>query len=291
MWHRRQLARLAVVIAAALLGARYLGAAAILLAREIIAGVEAPRAGPPDRDVVLPRARPAAGGAPLHSAPGAPATGLAVSPTASSGTAAGSLGAAVGVPPRRSEARIELDPISTRAGSRIATLSGFDPLGPRDLLLWRLDGGRAALMARGLSAPDGSLELPRVIVPRDGLLVVVSPAGSVPDAADASLPRSIAPDRPEPPQGEILEASTGGSWLRVRAHGSNGEILLARDDGVVFARYGLAATAAPGAPLFELLVELPATDSQVWLAHALPDGRLSEWSLAAPAPVEGTSAQ
>src|SRR5262249_23242398 len=94
MRRRRRLARLAVVVAAALLGARYLGAAVMLPAREIGARVEAPRAAPPERGVALSGARRAATGAPLQEVPGTLAAEIvAATPTAPSGTAAGALGA------------------------------------------------------------------------------------------------------------------------------------------------------------------------------------------------------
>ncbi len=180
------------------------------------------------------------------------------------------------------EPRIDLDPLEIEPGSRMARPTGFDPLGPRELLLWRLVEGRSAVMARGASAADGALEFPRVIVPRDGLEVVVAPSGRDPSARDASLPRGTAPAPPEPPQGEILAPEPGRWRLRVRPSGSVGEILLAGADGAIFARHALPPHTTPEAPILELIVELPAADTHIWLAHALPDGRRSEWRRAAP---------
>jgi hypothetical protein len=178
--------------------------------------------------------------------------------------------------------RIELDPLELDPEAGTATPTGFDPRGPRALLLWRVVEGRAAVIARGASAADGALEFPRVIVPRDGIEVVVSPEGLGPAALAASLPRSVEPGRPEAPHGEIV-ASAPGRWrLRVRASEPGGEILIAGVDGEVFARQALPPQPMPGMPIFELLVEVPAADAHLWLAQALPDGRRSDWRRAAP---------
>jgi len=76
----------------------------------------------------------------------------------------------------------------------------------------------------------------------------------------------------------------------VRASASGGEILLAGADGEIFARHPLPPQSILGAPIFELIVELPEMDPELWLAHALPDGRRSEWRRAAPFPVDSQEA-
>ena len=176
--------------------------------------------------------------------------------------------------------RIELDPLEVDPASGTATATGFDPLRPRELVLWRLVGRGAAVMARGHSASDGALAFPRLLVPHDGLSVVVAPAGASADAPDASLPRALEPAPPEAPYGEIVATAPGHWRLRVRASEAGGEVLVAGVDGEVFARRALAADPRP--PSIELELEVPASDSHLWLAQVLADGRRSEWRLAAP---------
>ncbi|HZO09761.1 MAG TPA: hypothetical protein VFC77_10285 [Myxococcota bacterium] len=220
---------------------------------------------------------------------GAPAAGAA-SAAARGASPADLTAAAGGAAPARSAPRIELDPLELDPESGTATPTGFDPLAPRALLLWRVVEGRSAVMARGASARDGALEFPRVIVPRDGIEVVVSPEGLDPAALDASLPRSVEPGRPAAPHGEIV-ASAPGRWsLRVRASEAVGEILIAGVDGEIFARQALPPQPTPGRRTFDLRIEVPATDPHLWLAHALPDGRRSEWRRAAPFPAAAPEA-
>lgn len=171
---------------------------------------------------------------------------------------------------------IELDPLAL--GDVTARVSGFDPLGPRALLLWRRVGSRVAVMARGRSRADGSLEFPSLVVPDAGLEVLVTAADAAPGDEGASLPRSVAPREPVPPRARLLAQDGDGWTLRILPAEPGGEILLAGSDGAVFARRALPPHPFAPGRVFDLALTLLPGDTEVWLSHARADGRQSAWT-------------
>jgi hypothetical protein len=171
---------------------------------------------------------------------------------------------------------IELDPLVL--GEVTARVSGFDPLAPRPLWLWRRVGSREAVMARGRSREDGRLAFPDLVVPDEGLEVLITAAEGAPGNPGASLPRSVAAREPLPPRARVLAREREGWTLRIVPAEPSGEILLAGPDGAVFARR--APPPHPVAPggVFDLVLSLLPGDTEVWLAHERADGRRSAWT-------------
>jgi hypothetical protein len=171
---------------------------------------------------------------------------------------------------------IDLDPLVL--GEVTARVSGFDPLGPRPLWLWRRVGSRAAVMARGRSGADGSLAFPDLVVPAAGLDVLITAADGAPGDQGASLPRSVAPREPLPPRARVVARERDGWVLRIVPAEASGEILLAGPDGGVFARRALPPHPVAPGRVFDLVLSLLPGDTDVWLAHERADGRRSVWS-------------
>jgi len=95
--------------------------------------------------------------------------------------------------------RIVLDPLRVEDGGLSLRATGHDARGPRELVLWRLDRGAAAVVARGRSRRDGALEFPRLVAPHRGLVLVATPAWETPDGPRASSAQIVAPRAPAPP--------------------------------------------------------------------------------------------
>jgi hypothetical protein len=171
---------------------------------------------------------------------------------------------------------IELDPLEPDAVT--ARVRGFDPAAPRPLLLWRPADGHAAVMARGASRPDGSLDFPEIAIPAQGLEVLVTAAGETPASASASLPRTVAPRAPLAPRAQPRPRARGAAVvLRVVPSEAGGEVLLASAPGQVFARHPVPARPDAAGRGFDIELRLAPGDTQVWLAHETHDGRRSAW--------------
>ena len=168
-------------------------------------------------------------------------------------------------------------------GAPTVALSGFDPYAPRDLVAWRILDGRSAIMSRGESGEDGSIQFPALLAPRDGLEVVVTEAGLTPESPGASERRKLAPRTPAAPHATILEAGPEEYQVRIVAAETTGRVLLADLDGNVFAAYAIPLDPSPTHRVFDVALSVPPTDTMVWMAHELEDGRLSEWR---PIPLE-----
>lgn len=172
--------------------------------------------------------------------------------------------------------RLELDPLAAGTGPALA-IAGFDPLGPRELLLWRLRNGRSAVMARGASARDGSLAFPVLVAPDGGGELIVSGVGEGPDAPGASPARALGARRPQAPRARPLGERGGEHELRIVPSEAAGSVLLADANGAEFARFAVPrALGAPGRS-FDVSVALPRGHNRLLLAHELPDGRRSPW--------------
>ena len=195
--------------------------------------------------------------------------------------------------PDRSElataaAAIELEPLVP--GEATAFAFGFDPDAPRPLLLWRRVGDRVAVMARGHSLADGSLDFPELVVPDAGLEVVVTAADDTPDGGSASLPQTLGARPLLRPRARVLRGPTGATselTLRVVPAEASGVILVAAVGGEIFSRHPLPARPGAAERAFDLYVRVPDGDSHVWLAHERSDGRRSDWwpvALVPPAP-------
>jgi len=171
---------------------------------------------------------------------------------------------------------IDLEPFALADGGPTLSLAGFDPYAPRELVAWRMLHGRAAIMSRGWSDSGGVIHFPRVPAPRDGFEVVVSEAGMRPELQGASQRRPLEPRAPAAPYGQISGAA-GEYELHIVPNETTGAVLLADLMGNVFARYDVPADPMPSGRVIEVALTLPDPDTEIWMAHELPGGRVSQW--------------
>ncbi len=155
---------------------------------------------------------------------------------------------------------------------------GFDPEAPRRLVLWRLRDGRAVLIARGASHPDGSFEFPPLLVPAAGLVVVAAPVHATPDHPEASRVQTLPPRPPEAPRGFV---STAGAEIQLRVVPAEaaGFVLVAEADGRVLGRFALSALPGGAQRNLDLAISLPRQEDAgaLQVAHERPDGLRSPW--------------
>ncbi len=151
--------------------------------------------------------------------------------------------------------------------------AGFDPRGPRRVLLWRLRDGRRAVIARATSRPGGAFEFSPLRVPAAGLEVVATPEGATPEGPEASRWQRLPPRTPEAPRG----LSLGASRIRVLPAEAAGAVLLATEAEGVIGRFPLAGLPGPAHRGFDLEVLLAGEGARVLLAHELPSGLRSPW--------------
>ena len=155
---------------------------------------------------------------------------------------------------------------------------GFDPEAPRGLVLWRLRDGRAAVIARVASHPDGSFEFPPLLVPAAGLAVVATPVHAAPDHPEASRVQTLPPRPPEAPRGFV---STAGAEIRLRVVPAEaaGFVLVAAADGRVLGRFALSALPGGAQRNLDLAVSLPRLEDAgtLQVAHERPGGLRSPW--------------
>lgn len=178
-------------------------------------------------------------------------------------------------PPGGSSGVIRLDGLRAAPGAVSAAPRGFDPAGPRALVLWRVVDGRAVRLADGFSDSSGALHFPQVAAPGDSMALVVSPAGAPPPSHDTSDPARVAGRAPLPPVVEQVRPDAGGVVLRIAARESSGAVLVASGDGALLGRFALPAPSAPAARTLEIAVDGRAGGAGLWVAQELPDGRRS----------------
>ncbi len=166
-------------------------------------------------------------------------------------------------------------------------LRGYDTGGPRELLLWEVIEGRSALLARGRSLPGGELDFPVIVVPRDGIELVVTPHDDDPDGRSASAPWHEAPRAARAPSAQLLRWEDERAIVRVRPAESDGLILVADSHGTVFAELAILRHPTAAGRIFDLEVIVPGSDPEILLAHELPDGRVSPWGPLPLAPPDG----
>ena len=221
-------------------------------------------------------AQRARGGAARGSGPDASTFGVAdggarpPAPAAGGGTASEPLDTRRVLP-------IFLNQLVVEEDRPVVEISGLDPDAPRKLVAWRIVDGRAAILARGESDAAGRLHFPPVVAAGAGLEIVITDADSRPELPGASEVQRLAPRRPEPPQGRVLDAYAGEAVLRIVPTEASGAVLLAGSDGTVFARYPIPPMPAIAARVFDVALELYGDEAQVLMAHEFADGRRSEW--------------
>ena len=202
------------------------------------------------------------------------------------GATAPATGAAARVAPPPPAAPTAPPPITLddpRALGVAVVLAGRDPDAPRPLDLWRIDAnGRAARVARGRSAPDGSLAFGPLVLPARAIELVATPRGGSPRDAGASRPVIV---RRDPAAPRVAAAWQGdGLVLRVHAAESGGALVVeqmgvAGADATPLARVELEARAdAVPAPVEIELADARGAPLQV--VQIDPEGRRS-----APRPV------
>ena len=174
-----------------------------------------------------------------------------------------------------------------RVEGSTAALRGYDTGGPRKLLLWEVVNGRSALLARGRSLPGGALDFPVIVVPRDGIELVVTPYDDDPDGWSASAPWHEAPRAARAPSAQLLRWEDERAIVRVRPAESDGLILVADSHGTVFAELAISRHPTAAGRIFDMEVTVPESDTEILLAHELPDGRVSPWGPLSFAPPEG----
>jgi hypothetical protein len=175
--------------------------------------------------------------------------------------------------------QIALDPLSVPEGALTVRLSGQDPLAPRALVAWRVKKSRQSVLARGFSDEDGAIYFPQVLVPRDGLEVVVSDASSAPGVPGSSLAQRLPGRLPRAPHASLIDFDNGTYWLRIVPSEATGNLLLADINGAVFASYSIPSTPDRAARIFEVGVTSPAP--HILLGHEFSDGRASDWQVVA----------
>lgn len=178
-------------------------------------------------------------------------------------------------PPGGSSGVIRLDGLRAAPGAVSAAPRGFDPAGPRALVLWRVVDGRAIRVADGFSDSSGALHFPQVAAPGDSLALVVSPAGAPPPSHDTSDPVWVAGRVPLPPVVEEVRPDAGGVVLRIGAREASGAVLVASGDGALLGRFALPAPSAPAARTLEIAVDGNLGGAGLWVAQEMPDGRRS----------------
>lgn len=156
-------------------------------------------------------------------------------------------------------------------------LDGVDAEAPRNLRAWRIEPGGAVELARGRSLPDGRLAFPPVVVPRDGLTVVVTPAHREPGPGDADAVRTAPPRDPHPPHVRAAGHRGGETLVRVTPREGSGAIVVADGGGEVFGRHPLPPTFSATQRVLELAIAPAAGETSVLVAHELADGRRSPW--------------
>lgn len=174
---------------------------------------------------------------------------------------------------------ILLDPLVVDADTPTVTISGHDPLAPRELIAWRLKHGRRAVLARGESEPGGALRFPRVLAAGEGLKVVITGVDGIPGVADASAAEWLSARLPEAPHATLLTSTDTEYWVRIVPAEAVGQILLADSVGEIFAAHAVSKTPDSAARLFEVALTLPPEDTHFLMAHDFGDGRLSDWRL------------
>ncbi len=174
-----------------------------------------------------------------------------------------------------------------RVEGSTAALRGYDTGGPRELLLWEVIEGRSALLARGRSLPGGELDFPVIVVPRDGIELVVTPHDDDPDGRSASAPWHEAPRAARVPSAQLLRWEDERAIVRIRPAESDGSILVADSRGNVFAELAISRRPTAAGRIFDIEVTVPEFESDIRLAHELPDGRVSPWGPLALAPPDG----
>jgi len=159
------------------------------------------------------------------------------------------------------------------------SLLGFDPLGPRELLAWRLKNGRFAIVARGESDRNGSLHFPDLVAARDGLEVVVTPVDGAPGLPGASDPRRWSARDPLPPHARLLTSDGEGHRIRIEPREGSGAVLLADAYGVVMERYPVVPSPIDATRAFDVSLTAAESETQLLVSHEFADGRSSEWEV------------
>jgi hypothetical protein len=172
---------------------------------------------------------------------------------------------------------IVLNRLAREPGQPGIALSGMDPFGPRDLVAWRIQDGKAAVIARGSSDRDGEIAFPELVAPREGLEIVVTAADGTPGGPGASTARLSNARRPSTPNALMLHAEGGDLAMRIIPSEATGEILLAGADGQVFAQYRVPASPLVSSRMLDVTLELLPEDSHVLIGHVFADGRQSDW--------------
>lgn len=153
-------------------------------------------------------------------------------------------------------------------------LAGRDPLGPRPLWLWRLEGDRAALLARGHSTVDGRIELPSVRVPPAGLSLVVTPEQVAPGGEGTSARLELPGTSLAVPGVQRIDPAR----LRIHPREPGGRVLIADAVGVEWLQLPTARLPDAAHRGFEISLPPQLANQQLWAAHEAPDGRRSLWA-------------
>lgn len=172
---------------------------------------------------------------------------------------------------------IVLNALSLEPGGPGIELSGFDPLGPRDLVAWRIKNGRRAIIARGSSDRDGEIHFPELVAPRNGLEIVVTAADGAPEVPGASAARRSNGPLPTAPNVVVLDVYGSEYEVRIVPSEATGEIWLADAEGRVFAQYAVPNTPIASSRVLDVTLGLALGDTHLLVAHALDDGRRSDW--------------
>jgi hypothetical protein len=170
---------------------------------------------------------------------------------------------------------IAIDRVVRAPGGGIA-LGGRDDLGPRSLVVWRIGRpGGPTPVALGESRSGRSLDLPQLIVPRTGMLVVVAPEGAGPRSPEASRALWLAaPPLLAPAVARIDGSMDAGPILRVQPRERGGALVIADAEGNALARVPLPS-ASRAVPLLD--VPLAPGSEPHSVAQILDDGRRSDW--------------
>ncbi len=180
---------------------------------------------------------------------------------------------------------LEMDPVHWPTDKASITVTGMDYSAPRQLVLWRKQGGDVARLALGQSNAMGEFEFAQVIVPLKGFELFVTGTSTTDPLMDPDAVGIVLRPPLPPPSVTSREDSENGIHFQLHPALDEGNLLIVSQADGLIDQIPIKAQAAGLAAGIELPEATSAFMDQDFdcvgyqVAQELEDGRVSDWAI------------